>query len=158
MNNIVCYNSMGALSIHLHQVFQPSKFQQLLTDPTAIVHCNLSVHLSLHRSCIQSHRLPLNWPSRHHLKIKHMKCVLYELFVWLSLSVDMKLMQVELAYDMQPMAWTQLHLMIFHPSCSYQWNMQQFQGLWNWHIHWTICKSFIMLLWMKRICFCQTLD
>jgi len=37
----------------------------------------------------------------------------------LSLSMDMKLMPVELAYDMQPMAWTQLHLMFLDPSCSY---------------------------------------
>ncbi len=80
-HGIACYNSMGVLSIHLHHVLQPLKFQQLLTNPTAIVHCNLSVHLSLHRSCIQSHGFPFNWPSCHHFKIKHMKCVFYKLFI-----------------------------------------------------------------------------
>jgi hypothetical protein len=39
-------------------------------------------------------------------------------YLSLSWSTDIKLMQVEAAYDMQPMAWTQLRLMIFHPSCS----------------------------------------
>jgi hypothetical protein len=38
-----CYSSMGALSIHLHHVLWPSRFQQLLTNPTTIVHCSLTV-------------------------------------------------------------------------------------------------------------------
>ncbi len=84
--NTIYYNSMGALSIHLHQVFQPSKFQQLLTSPIAIIHCNLNAHFSLHRSCIQSQILPLNWPSHHHLKIKHMECIFYELFIDWAMS------------------------------------------------------------------------
>jgi hypothetical protein len=57
------------------------RFQWLLTDPTPIVRCNLIARLSSHRSCIRSHRLPLNRPSRLHLEIKNMKCVLYELLV-----------------------------------------------------------------------------
>ncbi len=52
------------------------RFRRLLTDPTPIARCNLIARLSSHRSCIRSHRLPLNRPSRLQLEIKHMKCVL----------------------------------------------------------------------------------
>ncbi len=78
---IACCNSIGARSKTLRSVVRSLRFPRASTDLTAIVHRNPSAPLSSHLSCVWSHRPSLNRPCHHHSKIKHTKCVLYELFV-----------------------------------------------------------------------------
>ncbi len=78
---IACCNSSGAQFETLRSIVRPSRFGRASTNPTVIIRRNPSACLSSHLSCVRSHRPPLNWPCRHHPRIKRTKCVLCELFV-----------------------------------------------------------------------------